>query len=329
MGQGNNASWPVGGATRQSGGNWVGRFEKPEDWSIWASMYSSNLELGQLITVGDAILKWTAAGVKFVDAAFATQADLDSFCSKIGTPIATGSTAMVAGVQYTYGAAGWASSEYGPIYNGTTLPLPTSGERCRIRVANPAVPHGWSWLEWTGMFWAPPSGELIAWYASDTYLAQATPGVQTLYKAWQSPDIIPDYMLADGGVITINASANVKNAAGVTGVHLMAGVSGSDPTSTEAATYPIGIREFIPQPGGSGFIATIPGWSQRVGNVMRASVWGVNAGSLSQASGITEVTSNGRACVFAPGSMRAYVKVVTKSASDIVTVNMIQVKAGF
>lgn len=105
--QGSNASWPVGGATRQSGGNWVGRFEKPEDWSIWASMYSSNLELGQLITVGDAILKWTASGVKFVDAVFATQADFDSFCSKIGTPIATGSTATVAGAMASWNGSAW------------------------------------------------------------------------------------------------------------------------------------------------------------------------------------------------------------------------------
>lgn len=110
MGRGNNASWPVGGATRQSGGNWVGRFEKPEDWSIWASMYSSYLELGQLITVGDSILKWTAAGVRFVDAVFATQADLDSFCSKLGATIAPGSTATVAGVAKTWDGTGWASA---------------------------------------------------------------------------------------------------------------------------------------------------------------------------------------------------------------------------
>lgn len=105
--QGSNASWPVGGATRQSGGNWVGRFEKPEDWVIWASMYSSNLELGQLITVGDSILKWTASGIKFVDAVFATQDDLDSFCSKLGTNIAPGSTATVAGGAKQWNGTGW------------------------------------------------------------------------------------------------------------------------------------------------------------------------------------------------------------------------------
>lgn len=160
MGQGSNASWPVGGATRQSGGNWVGRFEKPEDWSIWASMYSSNLELGQLITVGDAILKWTASGVKFVDAVFATQADFDSFCSKIGTPIATGSTAMVAGVSSIYRDGAWVANGLTPYADYATLSAqaPTVGKIAQIpRLCG----NGYFALRGNGTRWEVCSGESI------------------------------------------------------------------------------------------------------------------------------------------------------------------------
>ena len=159
--QGSNASWPVGGATRQSGGNWVGRFEKPEDWNIWASMYSSNLELGQLITVGDAILKWTASGVKFVDAVFATQADFDSFCSKIGTPIAPGSTASANGVQYAYVDGGWAAAVgLTPYADYTTLSAraPTVGKIAQIpRLCG----NGYFALRGNGIRWEVCPGESI------------------------------------------------------------------------------------------------------------------------------------------------------------------------
>lgn len=158
--QGSNASWPVGGATRQSGGNWVGRFEKPEDWSIWASMYSSNLELGQLITVGDAILKWTASGVKFVDAVFATQADFDSFCSKIGTPIATGSTAMVAGISFIYRDGAWVADGLTPYADYATLSAqaPTVGKIAQIpRLCG----NGYFALRGNGTRWEVCPGESI------------------------------------------------------------------------------------------------------------------------------------------------------------------------
>lgn len=158
--QGSNASWPVGRATRQSGGNWVGRFEKPEDWSIWASMYSSNLELGQLITVGDAILKWTASGVKFVDAVFATQADFDSFCSKIGTPIATGSTAMIAGVSFIYRDGAWVADGLTPYADYATLSaqVPTVGKIAQIpRLCG----NGYFALRGNGTRWDVCPGESI------------------------------------------------------------------------------------------------------------------------------------------------------------------------
>lgn len=243
MGQGNNASWPVGGATRQSGGNWVGRFEKPEDWNIWASMYSSNLELGQLITVGDSILKWTAAGVKFVDAAFATQADLDSFCSKIGTPIAPGSTATVAGVEKQWNDSYWiapAALGGGIVYDGVTYPLPLTApyKGYKIAVVNPAVPDGWSTLKWTGMGWAPPAGELIAATPPGLTTALVTPGVTTLTQIWAS-QVIPDYMTPPNLEMEISGNIGVKNSAGVAGCIVGCGICGGTPSGASAFNYPI------------------------------------------------------------------------------------------
>lgn len=159
--------------------------------------------------------------------------------------LARGVTCKVSGVPYSWGGAGvgWNPSSCGPIYNGTTLPLPTGGDCLRIRAINPAVPKGWSWLEWTGAIWAPPRGEPIAvkWRSSAAPIANVTPGVTTLteiYGASAGSPIIPDYMLPDGLVFEASGWIAAYNAAGVSGCVLGIGISGSIMTGTAEFYYP-------------------------------------------------------------------------------------------
>lgn len=147
--------------------------------------------------------------------------------------LALGVTCKVSGVPYSwYGSAwevGWKPSSCGPIYNGTTLPFPTGGDCLRIRAINPAVPKGWSWLEWNRTIWAPPDNELIAFASgSGSAIADVSPGALTTSLIY-SGVVIPDYMMPTNALLDFNLAFGAVSTAPANECGLMAGVTGESP----------------------------------------------------------------------------------------------------
>lgn len=241
--------WKVGGATRQTGGNWSGRFALPEDFAAWYVTNGRYLEQGQMATVGDALVKWDGSAFKIIDATFASTVEADAWVAKVGAPIATNSTATIAGTLVRYGGAGvgWVASfgdAVGAVYNGTTIPLPTPSVSLlgsKIPVVNPAVPRGYSWLECNGTAWVPPTGELIAGtWRNGASIAAVTPGVAaTVVTIWESV-VIPDYMLPAGLVYLVRGAFVVKNASGVANALGGVGLCANTYVLSGNASFPVG-----------------------------------------------------------------------------------------
>lgn len=220
---------------------------------------------------------------------FPAKEDADAYV--YGSTVPQGIPTIIGGVPYSWGGAmvGWASSEWGPIYNGTTLPLPTSGEYCRIRVANPAVPRGWSWLEWTGTIWAPPSGELIAGVFSDyitTPIASVIPGVTTSTEIWAGSSI-PEYMIPNSLLIRGSLQANIQNASGVAGANIGLYAS-SSPVATNGFNGIVSAYDLTPTAIGVGNVWQVLGVNYRWGNSIGGpDARGAAAGTLSESYAYT------------------------------------------
>lgn len=270
-----------------------------------------------------AITTWPEWGI----GRFPAKEDADAYVYGSNPPL--GLTATLPSGPVTWRGAGagrWVGD--GIVYNGTTLPIPTVYSGDYVLVANPNVPSGKTSLCWTGTAYKPCAGDVILELSGDPYLTQATPGVQALYKAWESP-VIPDYLIPDKTILRLNVSANIRNISGVGGCHIMSSVSGSEPSDIEAVNYALGIRSFTPSASGSGFAATVAGYQRRSGSVYKKPSWGMNSANiLTTSESAAEITANSVAMEFIPGSSKMYVKAVTKSVNDIVTVNFAQVSVG-
>lgn len=168
----------------------------------------------------------------------ANQASLDAVPTIY---LATGSTAMVAGISKTWNGSYWiapAALGGGIVYDGTTYPLPLTApyKGYKIAVVNPAVPDGWSTLKSTGTTVAgfvPPKGELIAsvWRGASP-LVDVVPGVigrvEIFGATGNLSKAIPGYMIPAGLVMKIQGGITIKNASGVAGAQVQLTLSGSD-----------------------------------------------------------------------------------------------------
>lgn len=141
-----------------------------------------------------------------------------------------GLLAIINGVPYSWGGAmvGWNPSSCGPIYNGTTLPFPTGGDCFRIRAINPAVPKGWSWLEWNGTIWAPPAGEVVAAESSDTYLVDIVAtgfNISEFTYVFASSQVVPEYMFPIGTAVIAQMSGGLADATDTEAGRIQAGLT--------------------------------------------------------------------------------------------------------
>lgn len=202
-----------------------------------------------------------------------------------------GLLATIGGVPCSWSGAmvGWNPSSYGPIYNGTTLPFPTGNDRLRIRAINPAVPKGWSWLEWNGTIWAPPAGELIAGIFSDyntTPVADVIPGVTTPTEIWAGSSI-PEHMIPDRLLIRGSLQAMLINASGVAGANISLHVS-SSPIATNGFNGIVSAYNLTPTALGAGNIWQALGLNYRWGNYIGGpDARGTAAGTLSDSNPYT------------------------------------------
>lgn len=228
---------------------------------------------------------------------FSNIAEANAWAAANPSSLFLGLLAIINGVPYSWGAAGWGAPPGAWVYVGATLPALGAYIGQLIQVDNSAVPSGRSILRWNGTIWAPPRGEPIAikWRTAAAPIANVTPGVTTLteiYGASAGSPIIPDYMLPDGLVFEASGWIGAYNAAGVYGCVVGIGISGSIMTGNNESYYPHG-SVTTPAPTGLGAPYSTRGRGIVLGGLFKGASGGGNGGSiLSNAHGTVVAGAN-------------------------------------